>query len=158
MTIAKSETFQSIEARERFIPRAIANTHLIFVARAEGVRVWDENGKEYLDFTSGVSVLNVGHRHPRVVRAVQAQLERVMHTCFQVAMYEAYVELAARLSALVEGASHTPHKTGLFTTGAEACENAVKIARAYTRRPAVVPFTGGVLRRPLLSLTSLASG
>src|SRR5947207_10996560 len=136
MTIAKTETFQSVDARERFIPRAIANTHLIFIVRADGVRVWDADGKEYLDFTSGISVLNVGHRHPRIVRAVQEQLERVTHTCFQVAMYEAYVELAARLSALVEGASHTPHKTGLFPTGAEACENAVTIARAYTRRPA----------------------
>ena len=93
MTIAKSETFQSVAARERFIPRAIANTHLMFVTRAEGSRVWDEDGKEYLDFASGISVLNVGHRHPRVVRAVHEQLERVMHTCFQVAMYEPWRRL-----------------------------------------------------------------
>src|SRR5437879_7877620 len=144
MTIAKSETFQSVEARERFIPRAIANTHLIFVVRAEGVRVWDAGGKEYLDFSSGISVLNVGHRHPRIVRAVQEQLERVTHTCFQVAMYEPYVELAARLSGLVARAGGVPdieHKAALFATGTEACENAVKIARAHTQRPAVIAFS-----------------
>ena len=160
MTIAKSETFQSVEARERFIPRAIANTHLIFVVRAEGVRVWDAGGKEYLDFSSGISVLNVGHRHPRIVRAVQEQLERVTHTCFQVAMYEPYVELAARLGALVARAGGVPdldHKTALFTTGAEACENAVKIARAHTHRPAVIAFSGGFHGRTLLSLSMTAS-
>ena len=119
--------------------------------------MWDEDGKEYLDFASGISVLNVGHRHPRVVRAVQEQLERVMHTCFQVAMYEPYVELAARLSVLIAGATGAPHKTVLFTTGAEACENAVKIARAYTKRPSVIAFTGGFHGRTLLSLTMTTS-
>jgi 4-aminobutyrate aminotransferase/(S)-3-amino-2-methylpropionate transaminase len=157
MTIARSESYHTVAARERFIPRAIANTHSIFVTRAEGTRVWDENGKEYLDFTSGIGVLNVGHRHPRVVRAVQEQLERVTHTCFQVAMYEPYVELAARLSALVARSTQSTHKAALFTTGAEACENAVKIARAYTRRPAVIAFSGGFHGRTLLSLTMTAS-
>jgi 4-aminobutyrate aminotransferase / (S)-3-amino-2-methylpropionate transaminase / 5-aminovalerate transaminase len=156
MTMTKSETYGSVAARERFIPRGIANTHLIFAARAEGVKVWDTDGKEYLDFASGISVLNVGHRHPRVVRAVQDQLGRVMHTCFQVAMYEPYVELAARLSGLTAQAG-TAHKAALFTTGAEACENAVKIARAFTNRPAVVAFSGGFHGRTLLSLTMTAS-
>jgi 4-aminobutyrate aminotransferase/(S)-3-amino-2-methylpropionate transaminase len=168
MTIAKTESYQSVAARDRFVPRAIANTHSIFVARAEGARVWDEHGKEYLDFTSGISVLNVGHRHPRVVRAVQEQLERVTHTCFQVAMYEPYVELAARLSSLVARSARSAaapasdmsaaaFKSAFFTTGAEACENAVKIARAYTRRPAVIAFRGGFHGRTLLSLTMTAS-
>src|SRR5262249_45359858 len=143
--------------RERFVPRAVANTHLIFVTRAEGARVWDDRGVEYLDFTSGISVLNVGHRHPRIVAAVRDQLDRVMHTCFQVAMYDSYVELAARLGALVAGGTKTPHKTVLFTTGAEACENAVKIARAWTRRPGVVAFSGGFHGRTLLSLSMTAS-
>ena len=132
MTIAKTtEGFASVAARERYIPRGLANTHSIFVARAEGARVWDVQGAEYLDFTSGIGVLNTGHRHPHVVRAVHEQLDRLMHTCFQVAMYEPYVELAARLSALT---GDRPRKAILFTTGAEAIENAVKIARAHTRR------------------------
>jgi 4-aminobutyrate aminotransferase / (S)-3-amino-2-methylpropionate transaminase / 5-aminovalerate transaminase len=157
VTIAKTDSYRSIGARERFVPRAVANTHSIFVTRAEGARVWDDRGTEYLDFTSGISVLNVGHRHPRVVAAVRDQLERVMHTCFQVAMYEPYVELAARLSTLVGGASGAPHKTVLFTTGAEACENAIKIARAWTRRAGVVAFSGGFHGRTLLSLSMTAS-
>jgi 4-aminobutyrate aminotransferase/(S)-3-amino-2-methylpropionate transaminase len=144
----------TVADRERYIPRGLANTHPIFVARAEGTRVWDVDGKEYLDFTSGIGVLNTGHRHPRVVQAVQAQLDRVMHTCFQVAMYEPYVKLAARLCALT---GDHPQKAILFTTGAEAIENAVKIARAHTKRQAVVAFHGGFHGRTLLSLTMTAS-
>jgi len=155
MTTVKTDSYASISARERHIPRGLANTHPIFVDRAEGTRVWDTDGKEYLDFTSGIGVLNTGHRHPHVVRAVQQQLDRLMHTCFQVTMYEPYVELAARLCALVGGTD--THKAVLFTTGAEAIENAVKIARAYTRRPAVVAFSGGFHGRSLLALTMTAS-
>ena len=101
MTITKADSYASIAARERHVPRGLANTHPIFVDRAEGTRVWDVGGKEYLDFTSGIGVLNTGHRHPHIVRAVQDQLGRLMHTCFQVTMYEPYVELAAKLCALV---------------------------------------------------------
>jgi 4-aminobutyrate aminotransferase/(S)-3-amino-2-methylpropionate transaminase len=132
MTTVKTDSYASAAARERHVPRGLANTHPIFIDRAEGTRVWDVDGKEYLDFTSGIGVLNTGHRHPHVVRAVREQLDRLMHTCFQVTMYEPYVELAARLCALVGGA----HKAVLFTTGAEGIENAVKIARAYTKRSA----------------------
>jgi len=157
MTIAKADPYASVAARERYIPRGLANTHAIFVARAEGTRVWDVGGKEYLDFTSGIGVLNTGHRHPRVVRAVHEQIERVMHTCFQVTMYEPYVELAARLCALVGDSPHNPCKAALFTTGTEAIENAIKVARAYTKRPAVVAFSGGFHGRTLLSLTLTSS-
>ena len=153
MTIAKTDSYASIAARERHVPRGLANTHSIFVDRAEGTRVWGVDGKEYLDFTSGIGVLNTGHRHPRVVGAIREQLDRLMHTCFQVTMYEPYVELAARLCALVGGG----HKAVLFTTGAEGIENAVKIARAYTRRSAVVAFSGGFHGRTLLALTMTAS-
>ena len=155
MTIVKADSYASVAARERHIARGLANTHAIFVERAEGTRLWDVTGKEYLDFTSGIGVLNTGHRHPHVVRAVQDQLGRLMHTCFQVAMYEPYVELAARLCALV--GPPTDYKAVLFTTGAEAIENAVKIARAHTRRPAVVAFSGGFHGRSLLALTMTAS-
>ena len=153
MTIAKADSYASAGARERYVPRGLANTHPIFVDRAEGTRVWDVDGKVYLDFTSGIGVLNTGHRHPRVVRAVRDQLDRLMHTCFQVTMYEPYVELAAKLGALVGDA----RKAVLFTTGAEAIENAVKIARAHTRRSAVVAFTGAFHGRSLLALTMTAS-
>ena len=155
MTIAKADSYASVAARERYVPRGLANTHPIFVSRAEGTRVWDVDGKEYLDFTSGIGVLNTGHRHPRIVGAVQEQLGRLMHTCFQVTMYEPYVELAARLCALVGDAD--TYKGVLFTTGAEAIENAVKIARAYTKRSAVVAFSGGFHGRTLLALTMTAS-
>jgi 4-aminobutyrate aminotransferase/(S)-3-amino-2-methylpropionate transaminase len=155
MTTARAlDSLASVAARDRYVPRGLANTHNIFVTRAEGTRVWDADGQEYLDFTSGIGVLNTGHRHPQVVRAVHEQLDRVMHTCFQVAMYEPYVELAARLCALV---GERARKAILFTTGAEAIENAVKIARAYTSRSAVVAFTGGFHGRTFLSLALTAS-
>ena len=157
MTIAKADSYASVAARERYLPRGLATTHSIFVARAEGTRVWDAGGQEYLDFTSGIGVLNTGHRHPRVVRAVHEQLERVMHTCFQVTMYEPYVALAARLCGLVGDSPQDPHKAVLFTTGTEAIENAIKIARAYTKRPAVVAFSGGFHGRTLLSLSLTSS-
>ena len=153
MTMTNTESYASIAARERHVPRGLANTHAIFVDRAEGTKIWDVDGKEYLDFTSGIGVLNTGHRHPHVVRAVQTQLDRLMHTCFQVTMYEPYVELAARLCGLVGGA----HKAVLFTTGAEGIENAVKIARAYTKRSGVVAFSGGFHGRSLLALTMTTS-
>ena len=137
------------------IPRGLAITHPIVIARAEGSTVWDEHGKAYLDFTSGIGVLNVGHCHPKVVAAVRDQAGRLTHECFQVANYRVYLDLAARLSALV--GPTTPCKTALFTTGAEAVENAVKIARAFTGRPAVVGFTGGFHGRTLLALTLTAS-
>jgi 4-aminobutyrate aminotransferase/(S)-3-amino-2-methylpropionate transaminase len=155
MTTINADTYASVAARERHVPRGLANTHGIFVDRAEGTRLWDVDGKEYLDFTSGIGVLNTGHRHPAVVAAVQDQLGRLMHTCFQVTMYEPYVELAARLCALVGGTG--THKGVLFATGAEAIENAVKIARAYTKRSAVVAFSGGFHGRTLLALTMTAS-
>jgi 4-aminobutyrate aminotransferase/(S)-3-amino-2-methylpropionate transaminase len=153
MTMTNADSYASIAARERHVARGLANTHSIFVDRAEGTRLWDTDGKEYLDFTSGIGVLNTGHRHPHVVRAVREQLDRLMHTCFQVTMYEPYVELAAKLCALVGSA----HKAVLFTTGAEGIENAVKIARAYTKRSGVVAFSGGFHGRSLLALTMTAS-
>ncbi len=157
MTTAKPHTYDSVAARDQYIPRGLANTHSIFVARAEGTRVWDVEGREYLDFTSGIGVLNLGHRHPRVVSAVRDQLDRLMHTCFQITMYEPYVELAARLCQLVGGGDGRSHKTVLFTTGTEAAENAVKIARAYTARSAVVAFSGGFHGRTFLSLAMTTS-
>lgn len=135
--------------RARAVPRGVASATPVYAARAENAELWDEDGRRYVDFAGGIGVLNVGHRHPRVLAAVHDQLDRYTHTAFQVAAYEPYIRLAERLNALapVEGDA----KTILFTTGAEATENAVKIARAATGRPGVIAFAGGFHGRTLLS-------
>ena len=140
-----------IERRQASIPRGVGTAMGIFVDRAENAEVWDVEGRRFIDFASGIAVLNVGHRHPRVIEAVEGQLRRCTHTAFQVAGYEAYVALAERLNALapVEGAA----KTILFSTGAEAVENAVKIARAATRRHAVIAFSGGFHGRSFMAMS-----
>jgi 4-aminobutyrate aminotransferase/(S)-3-amino-2-methylpropionate transaminase len=153
-TTHTASTFATAAARAQHVARGVAETHPFFVARADGTRVWDTDGREYLDFIGGIGVLNTGHRHPRVVAAAKRQLDALMHTCFQVASYDTYVELAARLNALVAGG---PNKTLLLTTGVEATENAVKIARGYTNRPAVIAFNGAFHGRTLLGLSMTAS-
>ncbi|MFI5388557.1 MAG: 4-aminobutyrate--2-oxoglutarate transaminase [Candidatus Eremiobacterales bacterium] len=151
MALAGTSTAALLELRASEVARGVSNAHPIFVERASGARLWDIDGKEYIDFVGGIGVLNVGHAHPRVRAAVEQQLDRFTHTCFQVAMYEPYVRLAERLNRLVPGSSRK--KTLLVTTGAEATENAVKIARAYTGRPAVVSFHHGYHGRTLLALS-----
>lgn len=136
--------------RERAVPRGVATAHPVYAARAENAELWDADGRRYIDFAGGIAVLNVGHRHPKVVEAVERQLGLYTHTAFQVVAYEPYVALAERLNALApfKGAA----KTILFTTGAEAVENAVKIARAATGRSAVIAFTGGFHGRTMLTM------
>src|SRR5690242_12032621 len=124
----QSRTASLLQLRSQHVPRGVSNMHPIFTARAQGAQLWDIDGNEYIDFASGISVLNVGHNHPKVIQAVQAQLERFTHTCFQVTMYEPYIRLAERLNSLAPG--NAPKKTIFLTTGAEAIENAIKIARA----------------------------
>ncbi|TAK87726.1 MAG: 4-aminobutyrate--2-oxoglutarate transaminase [Betaproteobacteria bacterium] len=137
--------------RANAVPRGVASMHAgIYAARAEGAEVWDTVGRRYIDFSGGIAVLNTGHRHPKVLAAVRAQLDRFTHTAFQVLPYELYIALAERLNRLAPG--EWPKKTLLLTTGAEAIENAVKIARAYTRRPAVIAFGGAFHGRTLLAL------
>ena len=135
--------------RTRAIPRGVATATPVFAARAENAELWDIEGKRYVDFAGGIAVLNTGHRHPRVMAAVARQSELYTHTAFQVVAYEPYIELAERLNALapIEGDA----KTIFFTTGAEATENAVKVARASTGRPGIVAFAGGFHGRTLLS-------
>src|SRR5947208_13469985 len=123
--------------RERFVPRGVATTDLA-VARAEGATVWDADGREYLDFAGGIACQNLGHNPETVVRAVHEQVDRYLHQCFMVGLYEPYVEVCRRLDELWPGSSET--KTLLVNSGAEAVENAVKIARAATGRPGVVVF------------------
>ena len=153
----QSRTAALQDLRKQHVPRGVSNAHPIFAARAQGARLWDIDGKEYVDFVGGIGVLNIGHNHPLVMQAVQDQLAYFTHTCFQVVMYEPYVRLAERLNALAPG--DDPKKTIFLTTGAEAVENAVKIARASTQRPAVISFTHSFHGRTLLgmSLTGKAS-
>jgi len=139
-----------LERRESAVARGVSLAHPVFVERAENALLWDANGRRYVDFAGGIAVLNTGHRHPKVVEAVRKQLDKVTHTCFQVTGYEPYVELCERLNKLAPGPG--PKKTLLMSTGAEAVENAIKIARAHTRRSAVIAFTGGFHGRTLLSL------
>ena len=132
------------------VPRGVSTAAPVFAARAENAEIWDAEGKRYVDFAGGIAVLNTGHRHPKIMAAVARQLELYTHTAFQVMAYEPYVELAERLNALAPFKG--PAKTILFTTGAEAAENAVKMARAATGRSAVIAFTGGFHGRTLLTM------
>ncbi len=125
------------DARERLVPRGIATTDLV-ITRAEGATLWDAGGNELLDFAGGIACQNLGHNPEAVVRAVHEQVDHYLHQCFMVGMYEPYVEVARRLDELWPGDSAT--KTLLVNSGAEAVENAVKIARAATGRPGVVVF------------------
>ncbi len=136
--------------REAAIPRGVGHSHPIFIARGENAEIWDVEGRRYIDFAGGIAVLNTGHRHPAVVEAVKAQLDQYTHTCFQVLAYEPYVELAERLNAKAPG--DFAKKTLFLTTGAEAVENAIKIARAHTGRSGVIAFAGGYHGRTLLTL------
>ena len=136
--------------REAAVPRGVANLLPVFTERAQNAELWDVEGKRYIDFAAGIAVLNTGHLHPTVKAAVAAQLERFSHTCFQVTQYESYVRLADRLNRLAPGP--TPKKTMFLTTGAEAVENAVKIARSYTKRSAVIAFSGAFHGRTMLTM------
>ena len=139
------------QRRDDVVARGVVAAHPIFAARAQGSRIWDADGREYLDFVAGIGVVNVGHSHPRVLEAARRQLEMFVHSCFQVVMYEPYVELGRRLAELVPAMA--PAKTFFATTGAEAVENAVKIARAATGRSAVIAFHGGFHGRTLMGMT-----
>ncbi|MEO0465404.1 MAG: 4-aminobutyrate--2-oxoglutarate transaminase [Pseudomonadota bacterium] len=136
--------------REAAIPRGVGSMHQVFATRAENAEIWDEEGKRYIDFASGIAVNNTGHNHPRIKEAVTRQLDDFSHVCFQVSPYSPYIELAERLNEAAPGSS--PKKTIFLTTGAEAVENAVKIARAATGRQAVVAFSGGFHGRTMMGL------
>ncbi|MCK0744532.1 4-aminobutyrate--2-oxoglutarate transaminase [Chromohalobacter nigrandesensis] len=140
-----------LSQREQRIPRGVVNAHPIVISHARGSEIYDVDGNRYLDFVGGIGVLNVGHNHPRVVAAVQAQVERISHMSFQVAAYPGYIELAHKLAQLVGG--DNAYQSVLFTSGAEAVENAIKIARAHTGRPNVIAFRGGFHGRTLLGTT-----
>ncbi len=139
------------QRRQENVARGVATAHPIWVERASGAVVWDSEGRRYLDFIGGIGTLNAGHSHPKVVAAIAEQAALLTHNCFQVAAYEPYLRVAEELNRRAPGASQK--KTLLLSTGAEAAENAVKIAREYTRRPAVIAFTHGYHGRTLLALS-----
>ena len=131
-------------------PRGVGVMCDFYADHASNATLRDVQGREYIDFAAGIAVLNTGHRHPRVMRAVQAQLERFTHTAYQIVPYESAVALAERLNALAP--IEAPAKTCFFTTGVEAVENAIKIARAHTGRPAVIAFGGAFHGRTLMGM------
>jgi 4-aminobutyrate aminotransferase/(S)-3-amino-2-methylpropionate transaminase len=139
--------------RQQAIPRGVTNSLAVYAEHARNAEIWDVEGRRYIDFASGISVLNTGHVHPKVQQAIARQLEKLTHACFQVTPYESYIALAEQLNALAPGAS--PKKTIFLTTGAEAVENAIKIARFHTKRSAVIAFSGSFHGRTLacVSLT-----
>ena len=136
--------------REAAVPRGVSQVTPVFVERAEGAVIEDVDGNRFLDFAGGIGCLNAGQCAPAVVEATREQISRFLHTCFMVTPYEGYVRLAERLNTLAPG--NFPKKTLLLNSGAEAVENAIKIARAYTKRPAVICFEDGFHGRTLLTL------
>jgi len=139
------------DRRNAAVPRGVFNVTSVYAKEALNAEIWSEDGRRYIDFATGIGVLNVGHRHPRVIEAVRAQLDQFTHACFHVTPYESYVRLAERLNELAPIAG--PAKTMFVTTGAEAVENAVKVARAFSNRPAVISFSGAFHGRTLLAMS-----
>jgi len=147
----RSSTERVQEARERYVARGISTPPLV-VAKAEGARIWDVDGREYIDFAGGLGCANLGHNLPAVVDALHAQVDQYLHQCFMVGMYEPYVEVCRRLAELSPNRGDN-QKSVLLSAGAEAVENAVKIARVATGRQAVVVFDNAFHGRTLLSMT-----
>jgi 4-aminobutyrate aminotransferase len=131
-------------------PRGVGVMGGFFADKATNSELWDVEGRRYIDFAGGIAVMNTGHRHPKVIAAMTKQLERFTHTCYQIVPYESYVSLAEKLNALSPG-KH-PKKTALFSTGAEAVENAIKIARSYTKRSGVIAFSGAFHGRSMFAV------
>ncbi len=148
MTRASNAAIQ--ERKAAATPRGVGVMTQMYCARAENAELWDVEGRRFIDFGSGIAVVNTGHRHPRVVAAMKAQLDRFTHTAYQIVPYESYVSLAERINAITPG-SHAK-KTAFFTTGAEAIENAVKIARAATKRPGIVSLSGSFHGRTFMAM------
>lgn len=136
--------------REAAVVQGVGTLLPVFIDRAHNAELWDVEGNRYIDFASGIAVLNTGHNHPKVVAAVREQLEKFSHTCFQVTPYSGYIELAEKLNALVPGP--TPKRTLFLSTGAEAVENAIKIARAHTGRSGTIAFKGGFHGRTMMGM------
>ena len=151
MAIPGPRSIALMHRREAVVPKGLSHATPIFVERAEGAHIWDVDGNHYLDFAGGIGVQNLGHRPQAVVQAISEQLDKYLHTSINVLPYEPYVELAERLTAITPGSF--PKKVLFINSGAEAVENAVKIARSYTKRSAIVAFTYSFHGRTLLTMT-----
>jgi 4-aminobutyrate aminotransferase/(S)-3-amino-2-methylpropionate transaminase len=136
--------------KEAATPRGVGVMCNFYADHAQNAELWDIEGKRYIDFASGIAVLNTGHRHPRVVAAIEEQLKRFTHTAYQIVPYASYVELAEEVNRLVPG--NFDKKTAFFTTGAEAVENAIKIARSATGRPSIIAFNAAFHGRTLMGM------
>jgi 4-aminobutyrate aminotransferase len=145
-----SKNEQLMARKAAATPRGVGVMGTFFAERAEGAELWDVQGQRYIDFAGGIAVMNVGHGHPKVLAAIEAQLKRFTHTCYQVVPYEGYIALAEKLNQLTPGAH--AKKTALFSTGAEAIENAIKIARSYTKRSGVIAFGGAFHGRSMFAV------
>jgi 4-aminobutyrate aminotransferase len=145
-----SKNEQLMARKAAATPRGVGVMGTFFAERAEGAELWDVQGQRYIDFAGGIAVMNVGHGHPKVLAAIEAQLKRFTHTCYQVVPYEGYIALAEKLNQLTPG-THAK-KTALFSTGAEAIENAIKIARSYTKRSGVIAFGGAFHGRSMFAV------
>ena len=136
--------------KEQATTRGVGVLTQVFAARAENAEIWDVEGKRYIDFAGGIGVLNTGHRHPKVMAAVAEQLGKFTHTCYQVMPYPGYVALAEKMNEITPG--RFPKRTSFFSTGAEAIENAVKIARAATGRSGIIAFSGAFHGRTMMAM------
>ncbi len=142
------------QRRTQAVARGVNQAHAVYVQRAENALLWDVEGRRYVDFCGGIAALNTGHLHPQVVDAVQAQLQQFTHTCFAALPYEGYIAVCEAINARVPG--DFAKKTLLLTTGSEAVESALKIARVHTRRTGVIVFTGAYHGRTLMTLAMTA--
>src|SRR5437867_43596 len=136
--------------KEQAAARGVGVLTQVYAERAENAEIWDVEGKRYIDFAGGIGVLNTGHRHPKVMAAVEAQLQKFTHTCYQVVPYPGYVQLAEKLNQITPG--DFAKKTAFFSSGAEAIENAVKIARAATGRSGIIAFSGAFHGRTMMGM------
>jgi 4-aminobutyrate aminotransferase len=146
-----SKNEQLMARKAAATPRGVGVMGSFFADRADNAELWDVEGRRFIDFAGGIAVMNTGHGHPKVVAAIEAQLKRFTHTCYQVVPYESYIALAEKLNALTPGAH--AKKTALFSTGAEAVENAIKIARYHTKRAGVIAFSGAFHGRSLFAVS-----
>ncbi|WP_429258371.1 4-aminobutyrate--2-oxoglutarate transaminase [Paraburkholderia sp. GAS334] len=150
MTMADNKNAGLQARKDAATPRGVGVMCDFYAERAENAELWDIEGRRFIDFAAGIAVTNTGHRHPKIVAAIREQLEHFTHTAYQIVPYASYVELAEKINARAPG--DYPKKTAFFTTGAEAVENAIKIARAATGRPGVIAFTGGFHGRTLMGM------
>jgi 4-aminobutyrate aminotransferase/(S)-3-amino-2-methylpropionate transaminase len=145
------KSLELLELRQKFVPRGISYSTQIFVKEAKGAVITDVDGNQFIDFAGGIGVNNAGHCHEKVVQAAKDQIDHFIHTSFNVAQYEQYVKLAEKLDEITPGAF--PKKTMFANSGAEAVENAVKIARKYTNRTGVIALECAFHGRTLLAMT-----